>query len=301
MVTSIKHDHMPTDIRTRPPAADKCAGSKRNHSVRVQVLAAAGCLCSAVGPCSANVLAAPRRYGQSVRRFRAQIKLRRGPSPKAVSGCARGGRSAFARRGPAARVQSKSAETFHAALSAVEISVNVAFSASLIGTPPTPRNPPSLDASATCWLICCSHPLYAEESPGALASTIAAASRNVSIHLSLIWAGLLSLNLALSASRAALPSAELKSSTTALMSALAFGSVFTFASSVPPAKLSFRRPHSPLGSAAVIAIPAAITLSKRTFHSSGVKLVLPVMAVSSSAFACLRLERRHMALRSRPA
>ena len=79
---------------------------------------------------------------------------------------------------------------------------------------------------------------------------------------------LLPLNLVFNASRAALPSAVLKSSTTALMRALVPGSVFAFASAVPPAKLSFRRPHNPLGSAAVIAIPHAITLSKRTFHSS---------------------------------
>jgi len=56
------------------------------------------------------------------------------------------------------RVEYKSPESFQAALSAVEISVSVAFSASLTGTPPAPRNPPpSLAASATCWLICCSH------------------------------------------------------------------------------------------------------------------------------------------------
>ena len=45
-----------------------------------------------------------------------------------------------------------------AALSGTEISVNVAFSASLTGTPPA-RNPPSFAASATCWLICCSQAL----------------------------------------------------------------------------------------------------------------------------------------------
>jgi hypothetical protein len=48
----------------------------------------------------------------------------------------------------------------HAALSAFEISLNVAFSASLTGTPPTPKSPPpSFAASATCWLICCNQPL----------------------------------------------------------------------------------------------------------------------------------------------
>ena len=47
----------------------------------------------------------------------------------------------------------------HAALSALEISVNVAFSASLTGTPPPRNPPPSFAASATCWLICCNQPL----------------------------------------------------------------------------------------------------------------------------------------------
>ena len=36
---------------------------------------------------------------------------------------------------------------------ALEISVSVAFSASLTCTPPIPRKPPSVDASATCSLI----------------------------------------------------------------------------------------------------------------------------------------------------
>src|SRR5262249_14611663 len=165
----------------------------------------------------------------------------------------------------------------YAALSAFEISLNVAFSASLTGTPPPKSPPPSFAASATCWLICCNQPLYAAASPGAFASTMAATCRNVSMHLFLISAGLLPLNLFFNASRAALPSAVLKSSTTALMSALVPGSVLALASAVPPAKLSFRRPHSPLGSAAEIAIPHTITLSKRTFHSSGVKLALFVM------------------------
>src|SRR4029077_1698518 len=101
------------------------------------------------------------------------------------------------------------------------------------------------------------------------------------MHLSLISAGLLPLNLLLSPSRAALrPSDVPKSSTTALMRAFVPASVFAFARSVPLAKLSFSRPHSPLGSAAVIAIPAAITLSRRTFHSSEVKFDLSVMHVT---------------------
>src|SRR5271169_5002733 len=89
-------------------------------------------------------------------------------------------------------------------LSALEISARVAFSASLTDTPPTPRNPPSLDASATCWLICCNQPLKAAASPGALVSIIAAVCRSISMHLSLISAGLLPLNLSFKPSRAVL-------------------------------------------------------------------------------------------------
>jgi hypothetical protein len=44
--------------------------------------------------------------------------------------------------------------------------VSVAFSASLTATPPTPRNPPSLETSASCWLIRRSQPLKAAASPG---------------------------------------------------------------------------------------------------------------------------------------
>src|SRR4051794_25990737 len=46
----------------------------------------------------------------------------------------------------------------------------------------------------------------------------------------------------------------------------------------PPDKLSFNSPQRPLGSAAVIAIPAIIGLSNSLVHSSGVKLVLSAMA-----------------------
>ena len=73
-----------------------------------------------------------------------------------------------------------------ASLSALEISVSVAFSASLTGTPPMPRNPPSFDASATCWLIWRNQPLKAAASAGALASITAPACRSVSMHLALI-------------------------------------------------------------------------------------------------------------------
>src|SRR5262249_30284635 len=42
---------------------------------------------------------------------------------------------------------------------------------------------------------------------------------------------------------------------------------------------SLRRPHRPLGSAAETAIPAIITLSRRSFHSSGVKFDLSAMGL----------------------
>ncbi len=51
-------------------------------------------------------------------------------------------------------------------------------------------------------------------------------------------------------------------------------SILAVTSALPLAKLSFKRPHRPLGSAAETAIPAIITLSRRSFHSSGVKFDL---------------------------
>src|SRR5262245_38652062 len=141
-----------------------------------------------------------------------------------------------------------------------------------------PRNPPSLDASATCWLIWRSQPLNAAASPGALASTTAPACRSVSMHLALISAGLLPVNFSLRPSRAVLrPPAVSKSATTALISASAPGSNLAFISVLPSAKLSFSRPQRPLGSAAETAIPAIITLSRSSFHSSGVKFDLSGM------------------------
>src|SRR5262245_57226410 len=165
-------------------------------------------------------------------------------------------------------------------LSTLEISVSVAFSASLTETPPMPRNPPSLEASATCWLIWRSQPLKAAASFGALASTTAPACRSVSMHLALISAGLLPVSFSFRPSRAVLrPSAVSKSATTALISASAPGSILAVISALPSAKLSFRRPHRPLGSAAETAIPATITLSRRSFHSSGVKFDLSGMGL----------------------
>src|SRR5262249_30095399 len=81
-------------------------------------------------------------------------------------------------------------------------------------------------------------------------------------------------------SRAVLrPSAVSKSATTALISASAPGSILAVISALPSAKLSFRRPHRPLGSAAETAIPAIITLSRRSFHSSWVKFDLSGMGL----------------------
>src|SRR4051812_9979404 len=54
--------------------------------------------------------------------------------------------------------------------------------------------------------------------------------------------------------------------------------VMASSSAHPPEKLSFSSPQRPLGSAAVIAIPAIIGLSNSLVHSSGVKLVLSAMA-----------------------
>src|SRR5262249_41860046 len=167
-----------------------------------------------------------------------------------------------------------------ASLSALDISLSVAFSASLTRTPPMPRNPPSLEASATCWLIWRSQPLKAAASPGALASTTAPACRSVSMHLALISTGLLPVTFPSRPSRAVLRPWEVsKSATTALISASVPGSILAVISALPPAKLSLRRPHRPLGSAAETAIPAIITLSRRSFHSSGVKFDLSGMGL----------------------
>src|SRR5215831_3813977 len=66
----------------------------------------------------------------------------------------------------------------------------------------------------------------------------------------------------------------MKSATTALINGLALGSAAACASSALLANDSFRRPHSPVGSAAVMAIPAFMGLLKSSAHSSLVKLVL---------------------------
>src|SRR5215475_8941477 len=80
------------------------------------------------------------------------------------------------------------------------------------------------------------------------------------------------------------------------MSGFDLGSILAVMSSRPPAKLSFKRPQSPLGSAAEMAIPAIVMLSNRSFHSSGVKFDLSAM--SDTPLVGLLLQAR-IALRSR--
>src|SRR3954468_5331602 len=90
--------------------------------------------------------------------------------------------------------------------------------------------------------------------------------------LSRISAGLLPDSLACTPSRAAVrPSLVPKSVASALMSS--FGPAGLASKSAHPLdRLSFRRPHRPLGSAAVTARPAIMGLSRSLVHSSGVKL-----------------------------
>src|SRR5262249_22317235 len=71
-----------------------------------------------------------------------------------------------------------------------------------------------------------------------------------------------------------------RSATTALTSRPDRGSTCACASALLLAKLSFSNPQRPLGSAAVTAMPAIITLSRRSFHSSGVKFDLSVIGVN---------------------
>jgi hypothetical protein len=88
-------------------------------------------------------------------------------------------------------------------------------------------------------------------------------------------------NLALRPSRAALrPSLVEKSVTTVLTNALVLAPAIAWVSALPPANDSFRSPQSPLGSAAVTAMPAIIGLSRSKVHSSLVKLALSAIASS---------------------
>src|SRR5215212_9955266 len=95
--------------------------------------------------------------------------------------------------------------------------------------------------------------------------------------LSRISAGLLPDSLACTPSRAAVrPSLVPKSAASALISS--FGpEVLASSNAHPLDRLSLRSPHKPLGSAAVMAIPAIMGLSRSLVHSSGVKLVLLAM------------------------
>src|SRR5688500_5196955 len=102
-------------------------------------------------------------------------------------------------------------------VSAVPISARVAFSMSLIGTPPKPRNPPSLAASATRWAVSVSQALNTGASSGALAARSAATCRKVSSERALTSPGVPRASRALTPSRAAArPSAVVKSAATAL-------------------------------------------------------------------------------------
>src|SRR5262249_24644673 len=113
---------------------------------------------------------------------------------------------------------------------------------------------------------------------------------SASMHLAFMAAGVLPVSFACRPSRAALrPSALLKSAATALTSGLAAASMLALASALPPAKDSLRVPQSPLGSAAVIAIPAIIGLSNSRVHSSRVKLFLS--AIDHSPLYRLQLKQ----------
>ena len=172
----------------------------------------------------------------------------------------------------------------------------VAFSASLTATPPIPRNPPSVDASATLWLIWRNQFLKAAASLGAFALRMPSTFPRIWMQAFFTSAAFLPLNFSFKPSRdAARPSLVAKSSTTALMSGLEPVSIFALASSLPLAKLSWSNPQSPLGSAAVTARVVAITLSRRVVHSSGVNVDLSAMAIS--LLACTNFRPR---LRSIP-
>src|SRR5262249_17411787 len=103
-------------------------------------------------------------------------------------------------------------------------------------------------------------------------------------------AGLLPASFAFRSSRAAFrPSAVPNSATSALMSGLDAGSIFACATILPAAKLSWSSPQSPLGSAAVTAMPAIIMLSSSTLHSSGVKFDLSAIGVAPMLVIILRV------------
>src|SRR5215472_8135292 len=122
---------------------------------------------------------------------------------------------------------------------------------------------------------------------------------NVSMHLAVISAGFKPPSFSLRPSRAVVRPWEVsKSATTALTSGFVVGSALAAISSLPSAKLSFRSPHRPPGSAAETAIPDIVTLSRRSFHSSGVKFDLSAMDVTPLLMTLLTLSDLFVALRS---
>ena len=121
--------------------------------------------------------------------------------------------------------------------SAFAMSLSVAFSFSLTFTPPKPRVPPSVAASATLALIVRNHVLKAAASVGALASRIAETSPRALTARWLTSAWLAPASRVFSASRILVrPSEVSKSATTALISSLALGSVFSETTAFAAAK-----------------------------------------------------------------
>ena len=64
----------------------------------------------------------------------------------------------------------------------------------------------------------------------------------------------------------------------------------------PPAMPSFKSPHTPLGSAAVIAIPATIGLERSRLHSSAVKVDLSAIANSALRAREVQFHRASLSL-----
>jgi hypothetical protein len=118
---------------------------------------------------------------------------------------------------------------------------------------------------------------------------MAVACFRISRDLATISGGVLPDNCVRSSSRAvARPSPVSKSPAIALMSSVALASCFAPMAARALAMLSLRVLQRPLGSAAVTASHAIITLSKRVFYSSGVKSVLPAIGFPPYAAAHLR-------------
>jgi EAL domain-containing protein (putative c-di-GMP-specific phosphodiesterase class I) len=174
--------------------------------------------------------------------------------------------------------------------SAAVISTSVARSVSLTATPPKPRKPPSFPASAARCATVCSHFLNPAASWGALPSSREETARSSSIARGLRSDSRAPSNRACIASRAAVrTSAFVRSSATAFASGFAPASCLTSSRAQPPDMLSFSRPQSPLGSAAVIAMLATFGLATMRAHSPPVKFALAVIASSSVATSMVAL------------